>query len=779
MLGALVVAALTIACSVVVGEGIAALLRLERRRGWSPAAGLALLLCVALAAAKLPGHGTTAAIAVAVVVVASGWLALARRAPLTPDPDAAAIGLLAVAGACIPYVASGRFGIPGVSFNNDPAAHLAWATGLQDPGLAAIAHPTAGYPVGPHSLMAALSSGTGLDLDQVFAGFLIALPALVAWAALPLLDGLTRPRRVLAALLVAFAYLVAAFYTQAGFKELLLIADLIALVGIVREVARGRLRASLSAGALTGVLLAGIVVSISYGGLAWPVAMLAIWAVTSAAVGLFDGRRQKLLVCVRAALSPRRGPVAMAIGAAAVALLLLALDFPRLIDSLSLFGSSPSGTGSITSENIGHLVGPLSKYEIFGIWPLADFRLRIAETWRNVALVLLAMGVTAFAGLWWLRRRDLALPSAWAATVALMLYLNATESAYVASKGFAVAGAFTMLLAVRPLLARLPARLDRPVPRLARAAVVTVFAAAALYSSYLALEGGRVGARVHSDDIATLRAATGGERTIFMGADDFVVWELRGVPVASFSGHPSGKRAVYGEPLDFDSGLAADYNGARYVITPRTAYQSEPPPSFRLAATTGSYLLWERDGQRTRREILAEGGAPGATLDCSTPAGRRLARRTGWARIWTRPPVELRLPPSGTHTETRAIRAGDSVTTEVRLPRGRWQLSLDYVSPQAVRLELGGQAISAPPSMDRLGPLWAAGEVDSSGAPARLTVSVDDAPLSSPNQVAEIAGIAATPVPLRRRLVPLSAACGRYVDWYVLGRVRPDAGPRS
>jgi hypothetical protein len=774
MLGALAVAALTIACSAVVGEAIAALLRLERRRGWSPVAGLALLLCVALAAAKLPGHGTMAAIAVALTVAAAIWALLAQRASLRPDADALAAGLLAAAAACIPYVASGRFGIPGVSFNNDASSHLAWATALQDPGLAAVVQPTAGYPVGPHSLMAALSSGTGLDLDHVLAGLLIALPALIAWAALPLLDGLTRPRRALAALLVSSAYLVSAFYAQAGFKELLLIADLLALVGIAREVTRGRLAPSLSTGALTGVLLAGIVVSISYGGLAWPVATLATWAAAATAVALLDGQRRELLARVRASLSPRRGAVAMALGAGIAALLLLAPDVPRLIDSLSLFGSSPAGAGSITNENIGHLAGPLSKYEVFGFWPLADFRFRIAETWRNGALLGLAIAAATFGAVWWSRRRDLAVPSAWAASVALMLYLDRTESAYVASKGFVVAGAFTMLLAARALLASWPARVDLPELRLARAAAVALFVGGALYSSYLVLEGGRVGARAHGDDLATLRATIGGAPTLFMGVDDFAGYELRGVPLGNFSAHPAGKPFAYGSPLDFDSAPASDFDRVRYAIAPRTGYQSEPPPSFRVAATTGSYVLWEREGRTPPRRVLAEGDAPGATLDCSRGAGRRLASRTGWARIWPRPPVELKLP-----LAARGLPAGSRTTARVALPRGRWELSLQYVSPQAVRLEAPGASLSAPPNMDRPGPWWAVGDVDSRGAPIELEISVDDAPLHSPNQVAEILGLAAAPADARARLVPLRAACGRYVDWYVLGARRPAVPARQ
>lgn len=769
MLGALAVAALTIACAVVVGEGLAALLRLERRRGWLPVAGLALLLCVALAAAKLPGHGTTAAIAVALVVAAAGFAIFKRPAPLRPDVDAAAAGLLALAAACIPYVASGRFGVPGVSFNNDASSHLAWATALADPGLGSVTQPTAGYPVGPHSLMGALASGTGLGLDQVFAGFLIALPAIVAWAALPLLDGLTRPRRALAALLVAAAYLVAAFYAQAGFKELLLIAHLLALVGIVREVARGKLPASWRTGALTGVLLAGIVVSISYGGLAWPAAILATWAAAYLVAAVLDGRTRGLWRRARGGVSPRHGPLAMAIGAAVAAFVLLAADIPRLIDSLSLFGSSPAGAGSITDENIGHLAGPLSKYEVFGFWPLADFRFRIAETWRNGALLGLAIGAAAFASVWWTRRRDFAVPAAWVASFGLMLYLDRTESAYVASKGFVIAGAFTMLLAARALLASWPARIDLPELKLARAAAAVLFVGGALYSSYLVLEGARVGAREHTDDLASLRSTIGGAPTLFMGVDDFTRWELRGVPVLPFSGHPEGKVYAYGSPLDFDSALAADLDRASYVITPRTGYQSEPPANFRLADTTESYLLWRRRGATPERRVLAENAAPGAVLDCSTPAGRRLADGEGWARIWVRPPLELDLPPG-----SQGIAAGARVTGPTVLPRGRWELSLQYTSPQPVRLDIGGAEFTAPPNMDRLGPWWAVGEVDSSGGRVDVELSVDDAPLHSPNQVAEMLGLAATPANPELRLVPLSAACGRYVDWYVVGSERPE-----
>lgn len=773
MLGTLAAAALTIACAAIVGEGLATLLRRRGAgegivgRGWAPAAGLALILCVAIATVKLPGHGTTGAIAVALLTALAAWVLFTRGEPRVPDLDALAAGAAATLAGCLPYIANGRFGIPGVTFNNDAANHLAWMSALQDPGLIGAAEPTAGYPVGPHSLMVSISSGTGMGLDLAFAGVLLALPAIVALAALPLLDGLTRPRRALAALLISSAYLVAAFYAQAGFKELLTTAFLLALVGVVRDVARGRLTATPVTGLLLGLLLAGIVVAISYGGLVWAFGALAVWAVAATGAALLAGRGPRsLLRDARGAISLRRGPIALAAGAAIAGIVLLAADLPRLIDSLSLFGSSPAGAGSIETGAVGHLAGPLSKYELFGFWPLADFRFRIAETWRNGALLGLAIGAAAFGAVWWARRRDLLVPSAWVAALAILLYLDQTESPYVASKSFPIAGTFTMLVAVRALLERWPQRIDLPELRMARLVAVVLFVGGALYSSYLVLEGGRVGVPAHARDLDALRKTVEGRPTTFLGVDDFIRWELRGVPLVGFA--EGGKPFAYGTALDFDSGSAADFDRAAYVIAPRSSFGSEPPPNFRRAETAGDYVLWRRAGSTPTRQVLAEGSAPGAVLNCSTEPGAALARKPGWARVWSRAPVVPRLP-----ARIRVMPVGGEASMRLRLPRGRWELSLAYVSPQAVDIDAGGQRVEAPANLDRPGPWWAIGSVESGGGATRATFAVERGPLHSPNQIAEIVGLAAVPANLRRELVPLSEACGRYVDWYVTGKQRP------
>ena len=63
------------------------------------------------------------------------------------------------------------------------------------------------------------------------------------------------------------------------------------------------------------------------------------------------------------------------------------------------------------------------------------------------------------------------------------------------------------------------------------------------------------------------------------------------------------------------------------MITTRAAYASGPPPAFEPLRETSDFVLWKRTGPVGERRTLAEGDRPGAPLDCSSAAGRRLSRR--------------------------------------------------------------------------------------------------------------------------------------------------------
>lgn len=767
MLASLLAAALICAAAVLVGEAIARTLGLDRWRPYSPAVGLAVTIVVALLAVKLPGHGSAGAIALAVLAVAAAVVVLRDGAPPRPGWDVVALTSLTTLAACLPYISNGRFGIIGLSFNNDLSMHLPWTLDLQDPGAPFAFEATAGYPLGAHSLAAALSSATGIDVESTFAAVLLVVPILLGWVALSLLDGLSRPRRLLGALLTAVAYTVSAFYVQASFKELLLTLFLVAMVAAARDAAR-RGDKLVRRGVQLGALAAGIVVSFSYGGLAWVVLATGFWAALAFGDRFLrtPGALSRRLC---AALTPLRRALPAALAGAATSVLLVAADLPRVLDSLKLFGSSPSGTGVLPASNIGHLVGPVSKREIFGFWPRDDFRYGIDDTLLNEALVALAVLVAAYGLVWWVLRRDLALPAAVLAALAISLYLSERESVYTASKALAPAGALTMALSTRALLGRSPAAWRRAV-RVALAVVATAFAAGALWSSYLVLSGARVGPSDHPDELAELQTTVAGQPTLFLGNDDFIRTFLPDVPVVARQISRLEREVATDGAFGFDSLTPAELDSVRFAIAPRTRYRSEPPASFRRIRSTRSFELWERRGATPRRRALSEGLDPGTVLDCSTPAARQLLARDGWARVWPVPPRRARFP-----LRRRVIPVGDSQRLGIDLPPGRWELSLEYNSSQPVDVRIGGRETTMPANLDRGGPYWAVGEVRSGGhgSAGRLHLRVHDDPLGANTHFAVVHGIAAVRSDVAPVLVPLRRACGRYVDWYALGPARP------
>ena len=179
----------------------------------------------------------------------------------------------------IPFAVSGHWGLLGEGFNNDLGLHLAWAEWLRS-GFGPA--PDAGYPLGPHGLAVATAAVPGIGLGQAFIGEIFAIGVLTALTALAALRDLGPVRRVLAATLVALPYLAASYFAQAAFKETAEALFVLAFAVGLREPGRlpadtpGRLRFALPPLALAG----GIFFSYSFAGLAWPIAIVALWSLT-------------------------------------------------------------------------------------------------------------------------------------------------------------------------------------------------------------------------------------------------------------------------------------------------------------------------------------------------------------------------------------------------------------------------------------------------------------------------------------------------------------------
>src|SRR4051794_4644328 len=212
-------AVLVVACSTL-GQGVVALCGEPRWRWWSPALGYAVLLIVFGQITRVPRH-LTALIVVALALAALPLLLSSVRGALREAlPDGIGLGILLLLLAAIPFFATGRAGVLGASLSNDMSQHLVGAYFLRthDSMLptAAIGGDliTTGYPLGPHSLAAALTRLTGLDEERTFSAITLAIPVLTGFVAFGLLPTARRLARWAVATVVALGYLPAAYLAQ-------------------------------------------------------------------------------------------------------------------------------------------------------------------------------------------------------------------------------------------------------------------------------------------------------------------------------------------------------------------------------------------------------------------------------------------------------------------------------------------------------------------------------------------------------------------------------------
>jgi hypothetical protein len=212
--------------------------------------------------------------------------------------------------------------------------------------------------------------------------------------------------------------------------------------------------------------------------------------------------------------------------------------------------------------------------------------------------------------------------------------------------------------------------------------------------------------------------------------------------------------------------------------------QSEAPAGFTARLRTGDFILWHRDHPVGQRRTLFEPINPGAPLDCSDPGKSKLRKVNGTATVFTVQPVVGRVwRPSPELTQSKPAQQ------RLYLTPGRWDISIQYASTQALHVTASGGPLAAPfdatlrtnllfrgPS-----PFYPVGTLEVS-RPGEVVfdVSVDDPPLLGrvlgTDSKAYLTGIAATRTDPPRQSVALRDACGRYVDWY---EVEPGTPPTA
>lgn len=782
MLLPLALAVLFVLASLVAGHATLALLGARRPTWLAAAVGFAVLTVLAGVAVRLPGRAATAAVLIALALVAG--MAAGRRlgARAEPSPVAAErvvgpiVVVLVLAAGMIPFLLEARAGILGEGiYTNDHAAQLYWTDWLKN-GLGP--EPTAvawGYPVGPQSLVAVVAEATGASLVDAFNGLLLAIPALTALSALPLLGVLRPVARVATAALAGLPFLGASFLAQSAFKETamaLLVLGFAATLALASEPDDGRrLPLGRRAAAAVGAILAlAALFAYSVPGLAWIGLTFAVWLLLLVVSGdeRLDWR------AIREAVWRRRALVGITVlVVAGVAL----VGAGRIADFVERIGDVQASAGRLSS--------PVWPGEAFGIWPEGDFRVVRGDV--DGSLVATAFGalVVIAGSLVALRRRSYALLAALGAAAVIYLGARAFASIYVEAKALAVLAPLAIAAGIGGLFASRGGRWAAPLAALG--AVATLAAAA---STLLALREAPVGPGDRGEELEALAQRIGGERVVFLGVDRFAAYWLRGTLVESPGGYvPREVRArpekvwQQGRPMDLDTLPARRLDGFRYAITTTAAYQSSPPPNMRELDRTDSYVLWERLDETPRLRVLEERGAPGALLRC----GDEQDSGVDAATVLPAPVVGS----PGGWSAPSPFEAPGVATQELELAPGRWQLSIQYHSQVGLTVQAGDLEAEVPASLVGMylthqgeSSFWPVGELEvrsrgsvpvsvSSHEPGSLERAVD-APRRT--WLGEVAATRLDPLTRRPRTVALEEACGAYVDH--IGRGRALAGPR-
>ncbi|HWO46897.1 MAG TPA: hypothetical protein VNM41_02465, partial [Solirubrobacterales bacterium] len=468
----------------------------------------------------------------------------------------------------------------------------------------------------------------------------------------------------------------------------------------------------------------------------------------------------------------------------------------------------PFGFGGSFNKVAGsNTYGPVSPLEALGIWPTSNYRLDAAGGARYpglagaIAILALLIGTA-----WWVRRREATIPIALGA--AWLLYLVSLPSAgdYSQAKALMITAPLAMLVIVRPLLEEFP-RLGRrgrgsagpspllsagppppsPPLRLAWTVLAVAFIGGAIWSSFLALRDAPVGPPGHGSELKAFLPILRGQPVLYAGQDRYAAYELMGadthVPLVEFPDDAVSPNAekpfdtgdAY-SPIDFDSFSRGTLDRFPYVITSRAAWNSEAPPNFERVDSTPSYVLWKRTGETPEdRHVLLEGTEAGALAGCAAPEIRILLANPGRASVFPGAVIGHK----SAWKDGSILETGAETSQPLRLPAGRWNLSLQYFSPFDLTLSAPGFSEDLDAALDgqrpntislgNNGQFWPAGRYESKGGNVRFTVEAAGASalqsLSGYDGKAYLGELVAVPAK-PHRTVPLAQACDQWIDSY-------------
>jgi hypothetical protein len=532
----------------------------------------------------------------AVVGLALGW---PHRREISRWPVLAALGALLVYGA--PVLLSGSATFAGYVRLDDTATWLGITDQVMSHGrslaylptstysLLLAANVTNGYPLGAFMLLGIGHGLTGIDSAWIFQPYLACCGAAIAFGIFALVEPLIESTRLraLVAFLGAQPALLYGYGLWGGIKELTAAFLLVLGVALIARVLARRPESPRTM-LLPAIPAAALIVTLGTGAGAWIVPAL-------------------LCVLIAWILRRRRGEarkVAWDLGVLGGATVVLALPMWVTLSSVLGAYSGINSENLPTSETLGNLIQPLSGWQLAGIWPVGDFRLR-APTVATALLVAVVL-LSAAAAVWLtVRRRRFGI------VAYVVVALSGCAIGYLANStpwvlGKALAISSPALLAAALVGGALLLGWRRPVGVL----VLLALGGGVLWSNALAYHDVLLAPRSRLAELQHIGGLVAGRGPTLI--DDYEVYADRhflrsGAPV-----EPAEYRSVT-LPLrngailtksawaDLDSFAPATLEPYRSIVLARSPAQSRPPSLYSLVWRGRYYELWQRPARPTSR----------------------------------------------------------------------------------------------------------------------------------------------------------------------------------
>jgi hypothetical protein len=561
-----------------------------------------------------------------VIVLAAAGLALGIRdlRPATRDLSAAsaAVGVFLIY--AVPVVFSGSATFLGYTLLGDTSIHFTLIDWVMKHGFhtvpagppssshAAIAtYLLTSYPLGAHTALGAVRPLVGQDVAWVFQPYIALLAAFTSLSIYAILERAIAPRwlLVLAAFLAAQTGLVYGYALEASIKEIATICMIPMLVAVGADFVTRR-------GGVRAVIPLAVVTAAGLG-------------ILNASILVWLG---PILVAVLVGLLFNRGlhtwrPAVLEI--AAFGVVAAALSFPALWVVNSFIRDTTNtftAVGSNANVQFGNLLGPLSRWQVFGIWPTGDFRLGLINH-RALAYALIGLAIGALLlGVLWALRRGTAWPLVFlGASLIGCIYITARSTPWGDAKALMIVSPAVMAIAMMGP-ASLWAAERRPEALLVAAAI----AGGVLWTNALAYHNADLAPRARLSELGRIGDRFAGQgptlytefeeygkhflhQTDPSGSDESWQDEPRGYQV-------NGAPTRYPYSTDIDQLAAAYVQHFRTLVLRRSGSASRPPSNYRLAYTGTYYTVWQKSAPSStvvRHVPLGDPFQPGGVPPCT------------------------------------------------------------------------------------------------------------------------------------------------------------------